>query len=64
MNRYLRLAVQALLSLSFCSSLGFRDVSENWETQVLSSSLSLVDTSNNTGTIFDRLLSVESSLKM
>jgi hypothetical protein len=29
---------------------------------VLSSSLSLVDTSNNTGTIFDGLLSVESSV--
>jgi len=48
--------------LSICSSLGFGDVCENWETQVLSSGLSLVDTSNNSCSILDRLLCVESTV--
>jgi hypothetical protein len=42
--------------------LGFGTVSKNWKTEMYGTSLSLVDSTNNIGSIIDRLFGVESSL--
>jgi len=48
--------------LSVGSLLGFCDIAIDWKIQVLRSCLLLIDTSNNLGTIGNRLLSMEGSV--
>jgi hypothetical protein len=49
-------------SLGSSGSLSLDNRSENWESEMLGSSLSLVDSSNNVGSVFEGCLSMEGSL--